>query len=160
MANETYSEKVSVNMNSATLASIDLLVDNGYYSNRSDFINQAVRQSLRDHRSDIDRIVEKNEKTATHRSGNLTVAAPAVPTEPELPAARMGNHWFLGVSDLSRREVEALHAAGETLRLKGYGVLIIDEDCDEEMLFSVVEEITVRGKVKASDRVKKHYGLK
>ena len=39
MANETYSEKVSVNINSSTLSSIDLLVDYGYYSNRSDFIN-------------------------------------------------------------------------------------------------------------------------
>ena len=36
-----YSEKVSVNMNTSTLAGIDMLVDNGYYSNRSDFINQA-----------------------------------------------------------------------------------------------------------------------
>ena len=39
-------EKVSVNMNIATLAQIDLLVDQGHYSNRSDFINEAVRQSL------------------------------------------------------------------------------------------------------------------
>ena len=154
MGNETYSEKVSVNMNSATLASIDLLVDNGYYSNRSDFINQAVRQSLRDHRSDIDRIVEKNEKTATHRSGNLTVSTPMVNT------LRGGDHWFFGVSGITRKELEELHAAGETMRLKGYGMLVIDDDCDEEMLFSVVEEIKVRGKVCASDSVKKHYGLK
>ena len=40
------SEKVSVNMNVGTLSRIDLLVDLGYYSNRSDFINQAVRQAL------------------------------------------------------------------------------------------------------------------
>ena len=40
------SEKVSVNMNIATLSQIDLLVDKGYYSNRSDFINQSVRQAL------------------------------------------------------------------------------------------------------------------
>ena len=32
------SEKVSVNMNVGTLSQIDLLVDLGYYSNRSDFI--------------------------------------------------------------------------------------------------------------------------
>lgn len=154
MANETYSEKVSVNMNSATLASIDLLVDNGYYSNRSDFINQAVRQSLRDHRGDIDRIVEKNEKRATHSSGNLTVSTPMVST------LRGGDHWFFGVSGITRKELEELHEAGETLRLKGYGVLVIDDDCDEEMLFKVVEELKVRGKVCAADSVKKHYGLK
>jgi len=33
-------------MNVGTLSQIDLLVDLGYYSNRSDFINQSVRQSL------------------------------------------------------------------------------------------------------------------
>lgn len=154
MANETYSEKVSVNMNSATLASIDLLVDNGYYSNRSDFINQAVRQSLRDHRGDIDRIVEKHEKRATHSSGALTVSTPMVST------LRGGDHWFFGVSGITRKELEELHEAGETMRLKGYGVLVIDDDCDEEMLFKVVEELKVRGKVCAADSVKKHYGLK
>ena len=154
MGNELYNEKVSVNMNAATLASIDLLVDNGYYSNRSDFINQAVRQSLREHRSDIDRIVEKNEKRATYSNGNLTVSTPMVST------LRAGDHWFFGVSGITRRELEELHAAGETLRLKGYGVLVIDQDCEEEMLYSVVEELKVRGKVCCSDSIKKHYGLK
>ena len=46
MSPEIYTEKVSVNINTATLSTIDLLVDNGYYSNRSDFINQAVGAEL------------------------------------------------------------------------------------------------------------------
>ena len=154
MTNETYTEKVSVNMNSATLASIDLLVDNGYYSNRSDFINQAVRESLKERQSTIDRIVNKNEKMAAGENGSLTVSAPT------FSALRAGDHWFFGVSGITRRELEELHTAGEKLRLKGYGVLVIEQDCEEEMLFSVVEEIKVRGKVYCSDGVKKHYGLK
>jgi len=154
MGNEMYSEKVSVNMNSATLASIDLLVDNGYYSNRSDFINQAVRESLREHRSDIDRIVEKNEKMAKYEKDNWSVSARGS------GAARAGDHWFFGASGITRRELEELHAAGEKLRLKGYGVLVIDQDCDEEKLFATLEELHVRGKVFCSDNVKKHYGLK
>ena len=36
-----FTEKVSVNINTTTLAAIDLLIDNGHYFNRSDFINQA-----------------------------------------------------------------------------------------------------------------------
>ncbi len=154
MGNEMYSEKVSVNMNSATLASIDLLVDNGYYSNRSDFINQAVRESLRERQSIIDRIVEKNESMATYENGNWKVSAKAS------QSARVGDHWFFGASGITRRELEELHAAGEKLRLKGYGVLVIDKDCDEDMLFSVLEEVKVRGKVCCSDSIKKHYGLK
>lgn len=154
MGSEMYSEKVSVNMNSGTLASIDLLVDNGYYSNRSDFINQAVREALRERQSVIDRIVEKNESMATYESGGWNVSAKGS------DETRRGDHWFFGVAGLTRREVEVLHAAGETLRMKGYGVLVIDQDCDEEMLFSVVEEIRVRGKVCASEKIRQHYGLK
>ena len=51
-------DKISVNMNPAVLSQIDLLVDNGYYSNRSDFINQAVREALGRQQTAIDRIVE------------------------------------------------------------------------------------------------------
>lgn len=154
MGIEIYNEKVSVNMNSATLASIDLLVDNGYYSNRSDFINQAVRESLKERQSIIDRIVEKNESMATYENGNWKVSAKGS------QSARVGDHWFFGVSGITRRELEELRSAGEKLRLKGYGVLVIDQDCEEEMLFSVVEEIKVKGKVYCPDSVKKHYGLK
>lgn len=154
MGSETYSEKVSVNMNSGTLASIDLLVDNGYYSNRSDFINQAVRESLRERQSTIDRIVEKNESMADYENGSWKVSAKGS------REARRGDHWFFGVSGLTGQEVQTLHDAGETLRLKGYGVLVIDQDCDESMLFEVVEEIRVRGKVCASERIKQHYGIR
>ena len=44
--NMSNTEKVSVNMNIGTLSQIDLLVDQGYYSDRSDFINQSVREAL------------------------------------------------------------------------------------------------------------------
>ena len=58
MANENFSEKVSVNINTSTLSNIDLLVDNGYYSNRSDFINQALREGLQKHQKTLDRIID------------------------------------------------------------------------------------------------------
>lgn len=67
MANESYTEKVSVNINTSTLSSIDLLVDNGYYSNRSDFINQAVREGLQKHQATLDRIIDRHmEQKADH----------------------------------------------------------------------------------------------
>ena len=60
MANENFSEKVSVNINTSTLSNIDILVDNGYYSNRSDFINQAVREGLQKRQTTLDRIIDKH----------------------------------------------------------------------------------------------------
>ena len=106
MSNESFSEKVSVNINSSTLSSIDLLVDNGYYSNRSDFINQALREGLQKHQNTIDRIIDKK------------------------------------------------------MEIKGYGVLVIDEDIDEETLFATVRTIKVKGKIVCKKSIKEHYGLK
>ena len=137
MSSDNYSEKVSVNINSSTLSAIDLLVDNGYYSNRSDFINQALRESLRLHQSTVDRIVERNMKKTTG-----------------------DDQWFLGVFGLTSREVEELYAEGESFRLRGYGVLHISADCDEEKLKAVVKSVSIRGKVFAPDWVKQHYGVK
>lgn len=137
MGSENYSEKVSVNINASTLSSIDLLVDNGYYSNRSDFINQALRNSLQQHQSTLDRIIDRN--TAS---------------------AKDNNPWFIGIYGITRRDIEESYHAGESYDIRGYGVLIIDADCPEEMVFSVIKSIRVKGKVSCSAAVRKHYGLK
>ena len=134
MAGEALSEKVSVNMNSSTLSSIDLLVDNGYYSNRSDFINQAVRAAIVQHQSTIDRIVQAN--------------------------TRKEDSWFIGVAGFAASEIDQMHREGENTVVKGYGVLVLDEACDRDKLFSVIKSISVRGKVIAPADVKQHYGVK
>ena len=131
---ENYTEKVSVNMNTATLASIDLLVDGGYYSNRSDFINQAVREGLQRQQSTVDRLVARNEKRA--------------------------GEWFLGVFGLTAADVEQMHASSERIRIRGYGILVLDRNCDNEKLFSVVDDIELKGKAVCTPAVKEHYGLK
>lgn len=137
MGNENYSEKVSVNINSSTLSNIDLLVDNGYYSNRSDFINQALRASLQQHQSTLDRIIESN-----------------------LRKAGEDDSWFIGVFGLTASDVEANYEKGKAMHLRGYGVLVIDSDCDEEKLFAVLKSVSIKGKVFCSASVKQHYEMK
>ena len=129
-------EKISVNMNPSVLSQIDLLVDGGYYSNRSDFINQAVREALSRQQGTIERVVEQNRQNA-----------------PE------GNQWFIGLFGFTAKEIEQMYAAGEQTDVRGYGVMTISA-CDEEKLFQVVRSIEVRGKVICSDSIKRHYGLK
>lgn len=136
MANDILSEKVSVNINSSTLSAIDLLVDNGYYSNRSDFINQAVRSALQAQQSTIDRIIAHNQ------------------------AGRSGESWFIGLAGLTKRELEEMYAAGERISVKGYGVFTLPSDIELEKLLTVVESISVKGKVHCSKEVKEHYGIK
>ena len=138
MANENFSEKVSVNINTSTLSSIDLLVDNGYYSNRSDFINQALRESLQKHQNTIDRIIDKK----TESNG-------------ESP-----NQWFIGVYGLEKQDIEKAKNRNEEMTISGYGVLVIDNDIDEESLFEVVRTIKIKGKVVCKKSIKEHYGLK
>lgn len=135
MSNERFSEKVSVNINTSTLSSIDLLVDNGYYSNRSDFINQSLRESLQRHQHTIDRIIDKQ-----------TELSP--------------NQWFIGVYGLEKQEIEMAKSQGKKIEIKGYGVLVIDEDIDEKTMFEVVSNIKVKGKVVCQKSIKEHYGLK
>ena len=137
MPNENLNEKVSVNVNTSTLSQIDLLVDNGYYSNRSDFINQAVRELLGKERTIIDGIIEKNSHPK-HRE----------------------NSWFIGVSGFTAKAIDSMYQNGEKIKLTGYGVLTIDSDCNEDKLFATVESIHVKGKVICSPAVKAHYGLK
>lgn len=129
-------EKISVNMNPSVLSQIDLLVDNGYYSNRSDFINQAVREALGKQQSTIDRIVEQNMSKAVE-----------------------GNQWFIGLFGYTAKEIDQMYLNGEQTDVRGYGVMTIG-NVDEEKLFQVVKSIEVRGKVICSDSIKAHYGLK
>ena len=137
MSNENLSEKVSVNINSSTLSEIDLLVDNGYYSNRSDFINYALRSALDENRSTIDRLIESNSKRGKESHG-----------------------WFIGVSGFTAKEIDEMYAKGEKTTVFGYGVLKIDDKCDIEKLFAVIESINVRGKVVCSQEIKQHYSIK
>jgi Arc/MetJ-type ribon-helix-helix transcriptional regulator len=138
MANENYSEKVSVNINTSTLSNIDILVDNGYYSNRSDFINQALREKLQKHQSTLERIIEKQMEKGSNNP----------------------NRWFVGISSLGDYELKQAEEKGLSLTYTGYGILTIDKDMDEELLFRVVKSITVKGKVISSQTIKDHYGLK
>ena len=137
MAGENFSEKVSVNINTSTLSNIDILVDNGYYSNRSDFINQAVREGLQKHQTTLDRIIDKY-----------------------IDVEEDPNPWFVGVCNLDAAYIDSCKKKGWTMNDTGYGVLVIDKDIDEEMLFDVVQSIKLKGKAICSKSIKDHYGLK
>lgn len=127
------SEKVSVNMNIGTISQIDLLVDKGYYSNRSDFINQAVRQALDANRS----IVEETGK----RQKDLDFC------------------WFIGVMSLGQEELLKAQEKQIKLKIKGYGLLGISSELDD-LVVENVESIAVKGKIVCSDRIKKYFNIR
>lgn len=137
MGNTSYTEKVSVNVNTSALALIDLLVDNSYYSNRSDFITHAVRDALAKEQNTIDRIVQQKTENA-----------------PETTKA-----WFVGLRCIAYEELKKLQASHEKMSITGYGVLLFDRECSDDMILSTVDSISVRGSVKCSDAVRTHFGI-
>jgi Arc/MetJ-type ribon-helix-helix transcriptional regulator len=55
------SEKLTINMGFVDLGGIDLLVKEGFYSNRSDFIRTAVRNQLQQHGETIKQSVSRQQ---------------------------------------------------------------------------------------------------
>ena len=125
-------EKVSVNINIGTLSQIDLLVDQGFYSNRSDFINQAVREYLNGKQEQI-RAEEENYD-------------------------KMNFVWFIGLRALTKSELELVKKQGHKKEIRGYGMLLVDESLDD-LVIETISSINVRGKIRCSDRIREHYQL-
>ena len=125
-------EKVSVNINIGTLSQIDLLVDQGFFSNRSDFINQAVREYLNGKQEQI-RAEEENYD-------------------------KMNFVWFIGLRALTKSELELVKKQGHKKEIRGYGMLLVDESLDD-LVIETISSINVRGKIRCSDRIREHYQL-
>ncbi len=51
------SEKITINTNVVDLGKVDLLVEQGFYSNRTDFIKTSIRNQLSSHSKDIDNVI-------------------------------------------------------------------------------------------------------
>jgi Arc/MetJ-type ribon-helix-helix transcriptional regulator len=54
-------EKITINLSAVDLGKIDLLVQEGLYSNRTDFIRTAIRSQLEKHTFEIQQSVSRND---------------------------------------------------------------------------------------------------
>jgi Arc/MetJ-type ribon-helix-helix transcriptional regulator len=117
------SEKLTLNLGFVDLGSIDLLVRDGFYSNRSDFIRTAVRNQLAIHAD-----------TAREAASRLTLE--------------------LGLRTFARKDLEAVQAAGEKLKVRVLGLAIIADDVSPELARATIESITVLGALHASAEIK------
>ena len=117
------SEKITINLGFVDLGQIDLLVREGFYSNRSDFIRTAIRNQ-------IDRHAETVRQVVTRKSVHL------------------------GLRQITRAELEAALAAGETLDLRVLGLAVMDADVTAELARATISGFTILGAFHASDAVK------
>jgi Arc/MetJ-type ribon-helix-helix transcriptional regulator len=116
-------EKITINMAPVDLGQIDLLVREGFYQNRTDFIRTAIRNQL-----------------ATHAEAlRQTVARKTL---------------VLGLQHYTRRDLEAVRAAGETLQIRVLGLASIADDVSPELALATIDSIEVLGAFRASPAVK------
>ena len=52
-------EKITINLGAVDLGKIDLLVEQGHYSNRTDFIRTAIRSQMEKHTDEIQQVVSR-----------------------------------------------------------------------------------------------------
>jgi Arc/MetJ-type ribon-helix-helix transcriptional regulator len=108
------SEKITINLGHVDLGQIDLMVQEGFYSNRTDFIRTAIRRQLERHDEAVKQAVARNkvelglrlfsrEDLETVRAAGqmlhirvLGLAAIASDVTPELARATIGSIAVLG----------------------------------------------------------------
>ena len=116
-------EKITINLGLVDLGQVDLLVQEGFYSNRTDFIRTAIRNQLSTHAEVVRQTVAR--KTLV-----------------------------LGLEHYTRRDLEAVREAGETLEIKVLGLASIDDDVGPELARETIDSIVVLGARMASPAVK------
>ena len=118
------SEKLTLNLGFVDLGSIDLLVRDGFYSNRSDFIRTAIRNQLAIHSDTAKRAAERRTLE-------------------------------LGLRTFTRKDLEAVQAAGEKLKIRVLGLAVIADDVTPDLAQATIELITVLGALHAPAEVKR-----
>jgi Arc/MetJ-type ribon-helix-helix transcriptional regulator len=123
MAEVDKSEKITINVGLVDLGQIDLLVDEGFYANRTDFIRTAIRRQLESRADAV----------------NDTVARRTL---------------ILGTQHLSRRDLEELREAGQTVKLHVLGLATIANDVSPELALATIASVEVLGAFRAPREVK------
>ena len=116
-------EKITINLGLVDLGQIDLLVQEGFYANRTDFIRTAIRNQLTTHSEVVKRTVAR--KTLV-----------------------------LGIEHYSRRDLDAIRAAGQRLEIRVLGLVSIDDDVPPELALDTIDSIEILGALRASPAVR------
>src|SRR5207248_9928355 len=116
-------EKITINLGLVDLGQIDLLVREGFYANRTDFIRTAIRNQLAAHAEAVRQTVAR--KTLV-----------------------------LGLQHYTRRDLEAMRAAGERLQINVLGLATIADDVSPELALATIDSVVVLGAFRASTAVK------
>ena len=143
-------EKITINIGAMDLGQIDMLVEQSFYTNRSDFIRTAIRNQIASHSADIN-----NFKT----SGMLgldVVVSELGKIEEEIKSGFELEEKFSGsgVFMFDKETLEKFKKTGRKIKIKMVGMLIINKDVSKELAQDTFEYVKVYGIIKASDEVR------
>lgn len=124
-------EKITINVNTSDLGKIDLLIHEGYYSNRTDFIKSAIKSQVNKHDDEINMILSSKKK----------------------------KDWFVGVYVLTEDELQALKRYGRKKAIRGMGLLIVDKDVSLDLMKTSISAIETYGVCRCSSEIKRYYGI-
>ena len=120
------SEKITINLGYVDLGRIDLLVQEGFYSNRTDFIRTAIRNQLSTHTEAVSKSIERHtmelglrdytraDLEGLQRAGEVLhvkvvgLARIAPDVSPDLALATIGSITVLGALQASKEVKTAL----------------------------------------------------
>ena len=123
------SEKLTINLGLVELAQIDVLVEQGIYSNRSDMIRTAVRKQIEQDKHYIEQSMM-------------------------LSSGKYKQVKIIGIGVVSKSFLEEYIELGEKLDITAIGMLTIWDNVSEELFANTVGKITVKGKLVASPKIK------
>jgi len=131
MSNET--EKLTINLGIVELAQIDVLVEQGIFSNRSDFIRTSIRKQLENHQNTINRVLSPT----TGKEGKIGI-------------------FSIGINYITKKDLEDayLENGEKKFKISIIGMLVIDNDVSVELFEKTVIRATIRGKLIASPEIK------
>ncbi len=124
-------EKITINVNTSDLGKIDLLIHEGYYSNRTDFIKSAIKRQIDKHDDEINIILSSKTK----------------------------KDWFIGVYVLTVDELQAMKRRGQVKAIRGMGLLVVEKNVSLELMKASISAIEIYGVCRCNDEIKQYYGL-
>lgn len=124
-------EKITINVNTSDLGKIDLLIHEGYYSNRTDFIKSAIKRQIDKHDDEINIILSSGKK----------------------------KDWFIGVYVLTVDELEAMKRRGHVKAIRGMGLLVVEKNVSLELVKASISAIEIYGVCRCNNEIKQYYGI-
>ena len=124
-------EKITINVNTSDLGKIDLLIHEGYYASRTEFIKNAIKMQLDKSDDDIKKLLVMETK----------------------------KDWFVGVSVLTVDELQAMKRRGQIKAIRGMGLLVIEKDVSLELMKDTISEIEIYGACRCDKAIKQYYGI-